>query len=303
MYAPVRGDSMAPPDGERMMHMHIFGPGYTASRIAAALRRRGWRVTATRRTAAAGDSGIADDDAVAAALASATHILSSVPPGRNGSDPVLSRHGKAIARAPARWCGYLSSTGVYGDTGGAWVDESAALGGGRRSARMEADRAWAALRGDARVFRLPGIYGPGRSALDRVRAGTAHRIDLPEQVFSRIHVDDIVSGVLAAIDGGPPGAYNLADDRPASQNAVIETACALIGVPPPPLVPLDSAELSPAARGFYAENRRVANGRARRLLGWAPAYPDYRAGLRALNAMTSPNSVSAPPAAASHVQR
>jgi len=285
-----------------MTHMHIFGPGYTAGRLAEALRRRGWRVTATRRTADAGDSALEDHAAVEAALASATHILSSVPPADEG-DPVLRRHGAAIARAPASWCGYLSSTGVYGDAGGAWVDEQAPIGGGRRSARTEADRDWSALRPDVRVFRLPGIYGPGRSALDRVRAGTAHRIALPGQIFSRIHVDDIVTGVLAAIERGPAGVYNLADDAPASQNAVIEAACGLLGVAPPPLLALDAAGLSPAARAFYAENRRVANGKARRLLGWRPAYPDYRAGLRALSAMSSPNSVSAPPAAASQVQR
>src|SRR5690606_21171519 len=126
----------------------------------------------------------------------------------------------------------LSSTGVYGDTGGAWVDETAGSGG-RRKPRVKADAAWLA-RG-ARVFRLPGIYGPGRSALDRVAEGRAHRIDLPEQVFSRIHVDDIASGVLAGF-GGPPGAYNLADDLPASQNAVIEEACRLLGLAPPPLL-------------------------------------------------------------------
>ncbi|WP_232475856.1 Rossmann-fold NAD(P)-binding domain-containing protein [Flavisphingomonas formosensis] len=284
------------------MHMHIFGPGYTAGRIAAALRRRGWRVSATRRRTEDGDSAFDDTAAVEAAIGSATHLLSSVPPEGYG-DPVLARYGAIIAGAPLAWCGYISSTGVYGDTGGAWVDESAPIGGGRRSARVEADSAWAALRPDVRVFRLPGIYGPGRSALDRVREGKAHRIDLAGQVFSRVHVDDIVSGVLAAIDRGPAGIYNLADDRPASQNAVIEAACDLVGMAPPPLLALDDAGLSPAARGFYSENRRVANGKARRLLGWAPRYPDYRAGLRALNAITSPNSVSAPPAAASHVQR
>jgi nucleoside-diphosphate-sugar epimerase len=135
------------------------------------------------------------------------------------------------------------------------------------------------------VFRLPGIYGPGRSALDRVRDGKAHRIDLPEQVFSRVHVEDIAGGVIAALEAGEralPGAYNLADDLPCAQNAVIEEACRLAGFPPPPLQTLDEAGLSMAARGFYAENRRVANGKARRVLGWRPRFPTYREGLRSL---------------------
>jgi nucleoside-diphosphate-sugar epimerase len=137
------------------------------------------------------------------------------------------------------------------------------------------------------VFRLPGIYGPGRSALDRVAEGRARRIDLPEQVFSRVHVDDIASGVIAGLVA-PPGAYNLADDLPASQNAVIDEACRLLRVEPPPLRSLDEAGLSPQARAFYAENRRVANCKARRVLGWQPAYPTYREGLRAILRPTSP---------------
>ncbi|MCX7863427.1 MAG: SDR family NAD(P)-dependent oxidoreductase, partial [Novosphingobium sp.] len=152
------------------------------------------------------------------------------------------------------------------------------IGGGRRSARAACDAAWLA-RG-ARVFRLPGIYGPGRSPLDRVREGRAHRIDLPGQVFSRVHVDDIASGVVLALDA-PGGAYNLADDLPASQTAVIEEACRLLGLPLPPLQSLDEANLSEMARGFYAENRRVANGKAKRVLGWQPRYPTFREGLRA----------------------
>jgi nucleoside-diphosphate-sugar epimerase len=258
-----------------MPHLLIFGLGYTASRLANRLRGEGWHVSATGR---AGTLAFGDAAGVAAAIGTATHILSSVPPDETG-DPVLMRHGAAIARAPARWIGYLSSTGVYGDTGGAWVDESAPLGG-RRSARGAADLAWRGLRADVRLFRLPGIYGPGRSAIDRVRERRAHRIDLPDQVFSRVHVDDIVGGVMAALDG-PAGVYNLADDHPCSQNEVIEAACALLGVAPPPLQPIEAAGLSPMARGFYAENRRVANGRAKRLLGWTLRHPSYREGLRA----------------------
>ena len=261
-------------------HMIILGLGYTGGRLASALRARGWRVTGVQRTAVADILAFDDEVAVTGAIARASHILSSVPPDATGVDPALSRYGAAIRASDAVWTGYLSSTGVYGDTGGAWVDESAPVGMGRRSARADADRTWAALRPDMRVFRLPGIYGPGRSALDRVRSGTAHRIAPPGQVFSRIHVDDIVRAILASFDG-PPGVFNIADDHPCGQNAVIDHACALLRVAPPPLLSLDEAGLSPQARAFYAENRRVANGRAKRLLGWAPLYPDYRAGLAA----------------------
>lgn len=252
--------------------MLIFGLGYTATRIAGALRARGWQVSATGRM---GDLAFDDDPAVHAALERASHVLSSVPPAGE-SDPVLGRYGDRLA---GRWLGYLSSTGVYGDAQGAWVDESAPTGTGRRSARSEADARWIGL--GARVFRLPGIYGPGRSALDRVRDGRAQRIDLPEQVFSRVHVDDIVSGVIAGLEA-PAGAYNFADDLPCSQNAVIEEACRLLGRAPPPLQTLEQANLSPMALGFYAENRRVANGKARRVLGWVPRYPTYREGLASL---------------------
>jgi len=269
----------------------IFGLGYTAARIAAA-----WpgATLGTTRDGRDGSLRFADEAAVRPAIAAATHILSSVPP-EGEDDPVLGRYGDAL---DGRRLGYLSSTGVYGDAGGAWVDENAPTGTGRRSARAAADAAWLA-RG-AHVFRLPGIYGPGRSPLDRVAAGKAHRIGLPDQVFSRVHVDDIVSGVLAARDA-PAGAYNLADDRPCSQDEVVAFAARLLRLPPPPVVALET--LSPMARGFYAENRRVANGKAKRLLGWQPAYRDYRFGLRALNAMTSPIPVSTAPAAASSDQR
>ena len=276
--------------------MLIFGLGYSAGFIAQALRARGWAVEATGR---AGTLDFADEDAVRRALGRASHLLSSVPPGQ--ADPVLARYGAALAD---KWLGYLSSTGVYGDTAGAWVDESAVTGGGRRSARAEADAAWLA-RG-ACVFRLPGIYGPGRSALDRVRSGAAHRIDLADQVFSRVHVADIASGVVAAISHNAAGAFNLADDMPCSQNAVIEEACRLLGLTPPPLVTLDQAGLSPMARGFYAENRRVANGKAKRVLGWAPRYPTYREGLAALlpdSAISRPVIASIDPPAAREVQR
>lgn len=256
--------------------MFIFGLGYTAKRLADALRAKGWTVSGTGSD---GSVDFDDSDGVAAAVRGASHVLSSVPPA-DGGDPVLARYGDLLAgNGGSRWLGYLSSTGVYGDAGGAWVDESADTGGGRRTARADADADW--LGRGARVVRLPGIYGPGRSALDRVRSGKAHRIDLPEQIFSRVHVDDIVTGVIAALDA-PAGAYNLSDDLPTSQNALIEEACRLLHVKQPPLLTLEEADLSPMARGFYAENRRVANGKAKRVLGWRLLYPTYREGLRGL---------------------
>jgi nucleoside-diphosphate-sugar epimerase len=262
-------------------HMLLFGLGYTASYLAEALRAEGWQITGIKR--AAGEGVIAFDDrgAVLTALKSATHILSSVPPVTGEGDPVLTQYGDAIAAAPAIWSGYLSSTGVYGDTQGAWVDESTRLGTGRRSARTDADKAWQALRADMRVFRLPSIYGSGRSALDRVAEGKAHRIDLPSQIFSRVHVHDIVSGVTASF-AGPAGIYNLADDFPCSQNAVIECAAQLLGLHFPPMQSLNEAALSPMALAFYAENRRVSNLKAKRLLGWMPLYPTYKQGLRSI---------------------
>lgn len=263
-----------------MPHMLILGLGYTASRLASRLRAEGWHVTSVRRTADAEALAFDNESAVRAAIAQASHILSSVPP-EGEADPVLTRYGAAIAAAPAIWTGYLSSTGVYGDAAGAWVDESSPIRLGRRAARAQADADWGELRPDMRRFRLPGIYGPGRSALDRVREGRAHRIDLPDQVFSRAHVDDIVAGIVASIHQGPAGIYNLSDDLPCAQNRLIEEACALLGRPVPPLLTLEEAQLTPMAQSFYAENRRIANGRAKRLLGWSPLYPTYREGLPA----------------------
>jgi nucleoside-diphosphate-sugar epimerase len=262
-----------------MAKMLIFGMGYAAGHLATRLDARGWEVAGTTQDGRGGSIAFGDEAAVIGALRSATHILSSVPPV-NGCDPVLDRYGQALGVAPATWVGYLSSTGVYGHTGGAWVDESAPIRG-RRPDRNAADAAWSALRGDVRVFRLPGIYGPGRSILDRINEGRAHRIDLPGQVFSRVHVDDIAGGVIASFRG-PAGIYNLADDEPCHQNRLVEWGCAMLDAPLPPLLPLDEAGLSPAARAFYAENRRVANGKAKRLLGWAPRYPTFREGLASL---------------------
>ncbi|MEG3181844.1 NAD(P)-dependent oxidoreductase [Sphingomonas sp. LT1P40] len=274
------------------MRLLIFGLGYTAAHIAARLPDA--RVTAT---GSAGNLAFDDAERVRFEIGHATHILSSVPPGER--DPVLAAYADALTVSGV-WLGYLSATGVYGDSNGAWVDESAPTGTGRRAERAVADAAWLAL--GARVFRLPGIYGPGRSPLDRILRGEGRRVDVPGQVFSRVHVDDIASGVIAGFDA-PAGAYNLADDEPAPQSDVIAYGCRLLGLPVPPLVPLAEADLSPQALAFYSENRRIANGKAKRVLGWRPLYPDYRLGLRALSASTSPMPANTAPAAASSDQR
>jgi nucleoside-diphosphate-sugar epimerase len=262
------------------MRLVLFGPGYVGSRVDAFVRF----------------GRHADPADVRAALAAATHVVSTVAPDAEG-DPILRAY---AAHLTGRWLGYLSSTGVYGDTGGAWVDEGAPLLG-RRGPRIAADEEWQRL--GAGVLRLPGIYGPGRSILDRISDGAAHRIDLPGQVFSRVHLDDIVAALRLAAEQEATGVFNIADDLPAPQNALVEAGCALLSAPLPPLQSIAQANLSPAARAFYAENRRVANGKAKRVLGWRPRYPDYRAGLRALTATTSPASASATPAAAVSVQR
>lgn len=256
-----------------MSHLLIFGPGYSASRIADRMRSDGWCISNVTR------STFDDAPAVHHALKTATHILSSVPPDDAG-DPVLSRYAGAIAASPAKWVGYLSSTGIYGNSDGAWIDETAQIAG-RRAGRNASDLAWQTIHPEVRVFRLPGIYGPGRSALERLAEGRAHRIALPGQIFSRIHVDDIVAGVLASFKRGPPGPYNLADDEPAPQNDVVSYAAALLCMPVPPLLALDAAGLSQQALAFYRENRRIANGKARRLLQWQPLHGNYRSGLRA----------------------
>jgi nucleoside-diphosphate-sugar epimerase len=284
-------------------HLFCFGLGYTALALARALKAQGWRVTGSFRDAAHAEEAralgleivifdrahpIADIDA---RLAGATHLLSSVPPDETG-DPVLAVHGTAIARAAPHlaWIGYLSTTGVYGDRRGGWVDESSALTptGARGRRRLEAETAWLALPRPAHLFRLAGIYGPGRSALDTVRAGKARRVVKPGQVFSRIHRDDIVQVLLASIARPNPGAaYNVCDDDAADPAEVITHACRLLNVTPPPEVPFEAAQLSPMARSFYDDNKRVRNDRIKRELGVTLKYPDYRAGLAALLAAES----------------
>jgi nucleoside-diphosphate-sugar epimerase len=264
----------------------------------------GWRVAGTGRTPESVDAlrargveaylfdGTAPLGEGLDVLAVATHLLLSIPPDPSAGDPALMHHGAEIAASRAlQWLGYLSTTGVYGDRGGAWVDEGTPPrpSGPRGQARLDAERGWLALWREAgvpvHVFRLAGIYGPGRSALDTARAGNAKRIDKPGQVFSRIHVEDIAAVLEASMRRPRPGAiYNVCDDEPAPPAEVIAYACALLGVAPPPLVAYDEIAdtLSPMARSFYAESKRVSNRRIKEELGVRLRYPDYRAGLRAL---------------------
>ena len=222
-------------------------------------------------------------------LAPVTHILVSIPPDEAG-DPVADLHGAELADLPnLRWLGYLSTTGVYGDTGGVRVDEATPVTPGteRAARRVAAERSWLDLssaRGlPAHVFRLPGIYGPGCSAIDQLRAGAARRVDKPGHVFSRIHVDDIAATLQASMAAPDPGQiYNVADDEPAPQAEVVAYAAALLGVEPPPLVPVDDESLSPMARSFYAECRRVSNVKIKSRLGVTLRYPSYREGLASI---------------------
>lgn len=280
--------------------LFVFGLGYTARVFADSLRADGWTIAATCRTedkrAALEAEGIeaflfdrgrplADPDA---ALDGTTHLLVSVPPDQKG-DPVLDHHARQLADLRTLdWAGYLSTTGVYGDTKGEWVSEAAWLKptGERQKRRVEAERGWLGIYRQYGVpmhlFRLAGIYGPGRSALDSVRDGIAKRVDKPGQVFCRIHVADIAATLRASMAKPTLGAvYNVADDLPSSSHEVVEYACRLLGVEPPPLVPFDQAEMSPMAASFYADCRRVKNDRIKRQLGVTLAYPDYRAGLDA----------------------
>ena len=267
--------------GYKPIMLLILGQGYSGDVIAAAARAGGHAVLGVRRSPSPGCITF-DDPALPDALAAATHILSSVPPEREtGEDPMLGRFAPALGRHGG-WVGYLSSTGVYGDTGGAYVDESAPVGGGRRSARTSADLGWQAL--GATIFRLPGIYGPGRSVLDQVREGKARRVDRPGHRFNRIHVDDIAGAVVAAMAADAKGIFNLVDEAPAEPRQITEFACGLLGAPMPPLLPVDLAGLSPMARGFWTERRLVAGRRLRQRLGYRLRHPDYKTGLTAIRA-------------------
>jgi nucleoside-diphosphate-sugar epimerase len=282
-----------------MNRLFCFGLGYSALALARALLAQGWTVAGTTRNdekrAALATEGIdvhlfGPEQPLAnpaQALEGATHVLTSIAPDETG-DPVLRAHGKdLLACDRLAWAGYLGTTGVYGDRDGAWVDEAdppaASLPRTRR--RVAAEGHWLASGLPVHIFRLAGIYGPGqgRNALETVRSGQAKRIVKPGQMFGRIHVADIVQVLQASMARPNPGAiYNVADDEPAPPQDVIAFAAELLGVEPPPEVPFEQAELSEAARSFYADNRRVANGRIRTELGVDLLFPTYREGLRAI---------------------
>lgn len=283
-----------------MNHMLAIGLGYSAKATAARLIPRGWRVTGTAREdqglAAIRASGYeavpftggAPSPALTAALREATHLLLSAPPETEG-DPVLIHHRADLESAPhLRWIGYLSTIGVYGDQGGAWIDEETPPSPifDRSIWRLDAERAWqdfAAARGiPAAILRLSGIYGPGRSALVRLKAGMERRVHKPDQVFNRIHVEDIAGAVEAAIARNAGGVFNVTDDEPAPPQDVSAYAAELLGMQPPPLIDWREAGMTPMARSFYEENKRVRNARMKETLGVTLAHPTYREGLRAL---------------------
>jgi len=288
-----------------MPKLLCFGFGFSARRVAEKARAAGWTVTGTCRTeekrkallAEGIEAHVFDRDLPLQdphdAFAGVTHVLSSVPPDMTG-DAVLDHHGEDLLAADdVEWIGYLSTTGVYGDTDGAEIDEDAPLNptSDRSQRRAVAEEGWRLLwerHGvPTHIFRLAGIYGPGRSTIDQVRAGRARRIDKPGHVFSRIHVDDIAQIVWASICQPAPGeVYNVCDNEPAAPSDVVTFVCDLLGVTPPEPVPFDEAikTMSPMGMSFWGDNRRVSNARLKKDLGVDLLYPTYREGLRALAA-------------------
>jgi nucleoside-diphosphate-sugar epimerase len=284
-----------------MTHLFCFGLGYSSGYVARDLTERGWRITGTSTRAngaaklnALGYHGFVFDGRthiaeVAAALQSATHVLLSIPPDAAG-DPALRVFGNDIAASPSiSWIGYLSTVGVYDDTAGAWVNEDtpARPASERGKRRLDAENAWLDLgRRSSKavmVFRLPGIYGPGRSTLDDLRAGVARRLVKPGQVFNRIHVEDIAAAVEAGIAKPHQGqVYNVTDDEPGPPQDVVAFGAELLGLPTPPELDFATASLSPMARSFYSECKRVSNARMKAELGVTLKHPNYRDGLRAI---------------------
>jgi nucleoside-diphosphate-sugar epimerase len=289
-----------------MNHLLCLGFGYSAHALAARLPRHNWRITGTSTTEAgcarirdAGHHSALFDGqrpsaALAAALATATHLLVSAAPNDQG-DPLLSQHRADLQRATQlQWIGYLSTVGVYGDHGGGWVDETTpvAPGSERSQRRVLAEQAWQSLTGQrpppVGIFRLSGIYGPGSSAVDNLRAGTARRIIKAGQVFNRIHVADIARVIDAAMTRQQlSGIYNVTDDEPAPPQDVIAFAANLLGLPVPPGLPFETTELTPMARSFYGENKRVRNDRIKTEFGITLQYPTYRQGMIAIAADTA----------------
>jgi nucleoside-diphosphate-sugar epimerase len=268
-----------------------LGHGYSASALARVLIPEGWRIIGTTRDAAhmaairaTGVEPLLWPADLGPVLAGATHILASAAPDANG-DPFLQAAGAQISKAKPAWVGYLSTTGVYGDHQGGWVDETTPLTptSTRGEHRVLAENQWLQTGLPVHIFRLAGIYGPGRGPFEKVRDGTARRLIKPGQVFSRIHVEDIAATLAASIARPAPGtAYNVCDDDPAPPEDVLSHAAALLGLPEPPTVDFATADLPPMVRSFYSESKRVSNRRIRQELGVNLRYPDYRTGLAAL---------------------
>ena len=290
-----------------MTRLFCLGLGYTARRLALALRNENWHVSGTVRDPAriadlaceGIEAVVFGSDAAASLLSQATHVVDSIPPVPGEAPLPLACHaGAFVLLEDLRWLAYLSTTGVYGDRQGNWVDESdePAPATERGARRLAAEQAWLVMHEryglPVHVFRLAGIYGPGRGVLEQVRAGNARRVAKPGQVFSRIHVDDIVATLKASIARPSPGAiYNVCDNEPESPAIVTEYACRLLGVTAPRPVALAEAGLSVMAASFYADNKRVSNRKIREELGVRLRYPSYREGLAALTASSSPSSV------------
>ena len=285
------------------MNILILGLGYSAGFFARAALARGWEVTGTVRSAEKAAElsragirtlvfgGFAVSSALTKAVAEADAVLVSVQPAEDG-DPALGPLRDALMAAPnLRWIGYLSTIGVYGDQGGAWIDEATppAPTNARTRQRVDIEEAWLQLGRDSgkpvQIFRLSGIYGPGRNAITKLRAGTANRLIKPGQVFNRIHVDDIVGVLMASLAQPRQGAvYNVTDDEPGPPQDVITLAAELTGLEPPPEIPFEQAKLSPMAASFYGESKRVSNALVKREFDYVFRYPTYREALRALAA-------------------
>ena len=281
-----------------MNHLLCFGFGFSARTLATRLDKQAWKISATSRDPegiaevnAQGFHGFLFDSKLQIAP-DVTHLLISAPPDENG-DPVVRLFQEQLQRLSKqlKWVGYLSTTGVYGDRGGDWVDEDSPLEPNttRGHRRLEAEQSWLKLLSDyglpVHLFRLAGIYGPGRNQLLTVLNGSAKRIIKPGQIFSRIHVDDIAGALAASIAKPNPGrAYNVCDDEPCPPQEVVEYAANLLGLPVPPEIPFEDADLSPMAKSFYADSKRVSNQRIKNELSYKLIYPDYREGLTAIRA-------------------
>ena len=281
------------------MRLVIFGTGFSSKAFVEEVRDQFYWIGGTTRSSDKMEAlrtlgvepflfdGNSQGDNIAEALKQATHILVSIAPNEAG-DPVLNQYANEIAGAKPRWIGYLSTVGVYGNHDGAWVDEDTPLNpvSKRSVQRVAAEEAWLAFAEQndlpVQIFRLSGIYGPGRNAFENFRKGTARRLVKPGQVFNRIHVADIAGALKAAMAKPSTRVFNVTDDEPAPPQDVVAFAAELLGVEAPPEIPFETADLTPMARSFYGENKRVSNQRLKDELGFTFRYPDYRVALKAL---------------------